>query len=325
MVKIGVDAGHGLYTSGKRTPDDEREWTFNDKVVKAFIKELQTYQNVEVKRFDDATGKTDVSLNTRTNNAKSWGADVYLSFHHNANTSKWGTWTGVETHVYTTKPARSVALAKVVQPALVKAYGLKDRGIKYTNLHITRELRNTCPVVLVEGGFMDSTIDIKKLRNNAVLETAGKEIAVVVAKFMDLEKKAATPEPTPPQTSNHIAIGEITTDVWSQKQPSFSETGRVKVLEKGTRWKVYGEENDYYKVGTSEWVNKKYMKLVEEQKYVEILSDVWSQRNPYFSETGRVQILKKGAVYKAYGEKDGYNNLGSEWVNQKYAKYVTKQ
>ncbi|TSI09756.1 hypothetical protein FJQ64_04945 [Lysinibacillus sp. BW-2-10] len=44
------------------------------------------------------------------------------------------------------------------------------------------------PAILVEGGFMDSTIDIKKLRNNQVLENVGKAIAQAFARFVGLER-----------------------------------------------------------------------------------------------------------------------------------------
>ncbi|UDY80750.1 N-acetylmuramoyl-L-alanine amidase [Geobacillus phage GR1] len=201
MFKIACDAGHGGSgsTPGKRTPDGEYEWNFNDKVVRAFINEINTYQNVSVLRTDDASGKTDVPLKTRTDKANAWGADIYISFHHNANTGKWGTWTGVETHVYQTRPANSVKLARAVHPALVKAYGLRDRGIKYTNLHITRETK--MPSVLLEGGFMDSTIDIKKLRDDKVLANAGKEIAIAVAKLYGLKKKPVSKPASPSTTS----------------------------------------------------------------------------------------------------------------------------
>ena len=80
--KIAACAGHGFYTPGKRTPDDEREWTFNDKVLRAFQNEINRYEDVEFKRFDDPSGKTDVPLGTRTKGANNWGADLYLSFHH---------------------------------------------------------------------------------------------------------------------------------------------------------------------------------------------------------------------------------------------------
>ena len=190
--KVAVCAGHGgsNSTPGKRTPDNEYEWSFNDKVVKAFIAELENYEDVEVKRFDDSTGKTDVPLKIRTDGANAWGADVYLSFHHNANTGTYGTWTGVETHVYETKPAEAIKLANLVQPQLVKAYGLKSRGIKYTNLHITRETNMTA--LLIEGGYMDSSIDIKKLRDDSVLANAGTSVARAVAQYGNLKRQAPT-------------------------------------------------------------------------------------------------------------------------------------
>lgn len=197
--KVAIDAGHGYNTPGKRTPDGEREWTFNDKVVDAFITELNKYEGVEIKRFDDATGKTDVSLQARTNGANAWGADIYISFHHNANTGKWGNWTGVETFIYTGASAKSKQLANLVHPEIVKAYGLKNRGVRQKNLHIVRE--TNMPSILIEGGFMDSTIDIKKLRDDNVLRNAGIGTATAVAKFAGLKKKVVAqpvaPNPAP--------------------------------------------------------------------------------------------------------------------------------
>lgn len=191
--KIAVCAGHGFNTAGKRTPDDEREWTFNDKVLVAFIKEISKYEGVEVRRYDDPTGRTDVPLSTRTNGANSWGADIYISFHHNANTGRWGTWTGVET--YRGSSANSIRLAQLIQPELVKAYGLRDRGVKTKNLHITN--RTEMPVVLLEGGFMDSTIDIVKLRDDNVLRNAGIGVAHAVVEYAGLKEKAAKSQPAP--------------------------------------------------------------------------------------------------------------------------------
>lgn len=182
---IYCDAGHGLHTAGKRTPDGEREWSFNNEVAKAFVKEMEKYKDVSVYRTDDESGKSDVPLHERTNKANKAGADFYISFHHNAFQSKWGNHTGVETYYYRNSTVGK-KIAEKVQKALVEAYGLKDRGIKTANLHITRE--TNMPAVLVEGGFMDSRIDIKKLRNETVLQKAGKLIAEAVASYFNLKK-----------------------------------------------------------------------------------------------------------------------------------------
>lgn len=187
MVKIGYDAGHGLNTAGKRTPDGEPEWTFNNKVARAFASELAMYQDVTVRRFDDSTGRRDVPLIERTNGANSWGANYYISFHHNALSGNWGNWTGVETYVYLgNRGSVSGKLAEAIHPAVVRSYGLKDRGIKEANFHILRETR--MPAILIEGGFMDSLIDIKKLRDDKVLENAGIQIARALAQYLGLKK-----------------------------------------------------------------------------------------------------------------------------------------
>lgn len=194
--KVGGCAGHGGYrtlnpktyaTAGKRTPDGEPEWIFNDKVIRAFEDELNKYQGVEFRRFDDSTGKTDVPLKTRTDRANNWNADIYISFHHNANTGSWGNWTGIETYTQVGVRGKAVELAKLVHPAMIKAYGLRDRGLKTKDLHITRETK--MPAVLLEGGYMDSRIDIVKMRDNSVLENAGRLVAQAVAKYANLKLK----------------------------------------------------------------------------------------------------------------------------------------
>lgn len=127
-----------------------------------------------------------------------------------------------------------------------------------------------------------------------------------------------------------VRIGKVTGDVWSQKTSVYSAKRRVKILKKDASYKVYAESNGFYNVGTDEWISKGYMDLtgtVEPPKPVqligEITTDVWSQLNPFYLNTGRVKVLKKGARYKVYAEKNGYYSVGgSEWVNSKYMKLV---
>lgn len=186
MVKIAVDAGHGINTAGKRSPAGEREWSFNNKVAKALINQLNTYQKVQVVRLDDPSGKRDVPLRERTDKANKAKADILISLHHNAFQGKWGNHGGTETYHYPNS-SKGKKLAQAIHPAVVKSYGLRDRGIKSANFHMLRESR--MPAILIEGGFMDSNIDIKKLRDDKVLERAGKNIADAVAAYFKLKKK----------------------------------------------------------------------------------------------------------------------------------------
>ncbi|MDW0116532.1 N-acetylmuramoyl-L-alanine amidase [Sporosarcina thermotolerans] len=189
MVKIVLDAGHGLNTPGKRSPDGEREWCFNNEVINACTEKLATYENVQVMRVDDPTGKTDVSLRKRTDLANRWNADIYVAVHHNANTGKWGSWTGVETYVMDspTVGSTSLKLARLVGPQIAKAMGLKDRGVKRANFHVLRETK--MPAILTEGGFMDSLIDIKALRSKEKLKKQGETLAEVLAVYLKLQPK----------------------------------------------------------------------------------------------------------------------------------------
>ncbi|MGD7043258.1 N-acetylmuramoyl-L-alanine amidase [Jeotgalibacillus proteolyticus] len=188
MPKIVWDAGHGgnNSTPGKRTPDGEFEWTFNDRVVRAGMAYLSKYRGVEQLRVDDMTGRTDVPLVTRTNRANDWKADIYIAVHHNALNGVYGSHTGTETYVMTPRASypKAVRLATVIHPKVVQAMAIQDRGIKEANFHVLRE--TDMPAILVECGFMDSRIDIVRMRNNQVLRAAGEAIARGIVEFFNL-------------------------------------------------------------------------------------------------------------------------------------------
>jgi len=235
MVKIAIDAGHGGFgvTPGKRTPAGEYEWDFNNKVAIAAINRLKQYKGVQILRLDDPSGKTDISLTTRTNKANNWGADILVSFHHNANTGVWGSWTGTETYTYNGSHPKAEKLARAVQNNVLKAYGLRDRGLKKANFHMLRE--SGMPAILVEGGYMDSNIDIKKLRNNKVLENAGHKAADGMVEYFGLKKGSSSytpPKSTPSKPSQNTSkpsTGGSIVDWMKSKGMNSSYSNRVKL------------------------------------------------------------------------------------------------
>ena len=93
-VKIGLDAGHGLHTSGKQTPDGIKEWTLNDKVCDKITAILSDY-DCEIIRTDHNEGQIDEPLSQRVNEYLKAGVSVFVSIHHNAYTSNWSGVTGV--------------------------------------------------------------------------------------------------------------------------------------------------------------------------------------------------------------------------------------
>lgn len=211
VLKVALSAGHGYHTPGKRTPDGEREWSFNDKVTRALQERLLQYEGVQVLRVDDPTGKTDVSLSERSRKANEWGADIYVANHHNAYQGVWGGHTGTETFTYngawggkSANNPKEIELAKAVNDAIVAAYGLRNRGIKKENFHEVREPK--CLAVLTEGGYMDSTIDIKVMRDDNKLRQSGTNQADAIAKLYGLKLKGSqeAKKPTPAPVSKTV-------------------------------------------------------------------------------------------------------------------------
>ena len=87
--KLAIVAGHYMNTPGKRClkaldKNETREWWLNDRIVDYIQSGLAAYSGIEIKRLDDPTGKSEITLSERTSAANKWKADFYLSIHHNA-------------------------------------------------------------------------------------------------------------------------------------------------------------------------------------------------------------------------------------------------
>lgn len=304
--KVAVDAGHAGFgvTPGKRTPDGEYEWTFNDKVVRAFIGELSKYKGVEIRRFDDPSGKTDIPLATRTNSANAWGADIYVSFHHNASNGKWGVHTGTETY-YAAGSSKGKRLADLLQKANVRAYGLRDRGLKTANLHITRETK--MPAVLVEGGFMDSTVDIKKMRNDSVLSNAGKYSAQAVAEYAGLKRRGSVS--TKPAPSAKVGSEKVSGNIYRVRKSAndaktqigaFTSLSNAKALANmHSGYKVYDTNGKLVHSGNIASNTRASSKLPNATYYL---------KTPYFRGSGVRAVQEALASVYFYPDKGAKNN-----------------
>ena len=224
MLKVVIDAGHGINTPGKRSPDGMREFQFNSVVAKYMKAELSNYEGVEIMFTHDPDGSTDVSLNARTNKANSWGADVFVSIHANANTGSMGNWGGIDTFVYTTKPKESVALANVVQSNLIKATKLKNRGVKPANFHVLRESHMTA--ILIEHGFMDSYTDLPYLKSDSYRKTCGVTNARSLAQFYNLKRKSSSKSST---SSSSKSSGSVYTVVKGDNLWEISQKYKITV------------------------------------------------------------------------------------------------
>lgn len=181
MAKIAIDAGHGLYTPGKRClksldPNETREWVLNDRVADALGEYLKSAGH-QILRVDDTDGSTDVALATRVKRANDWGADAYVSVHHNAAIGG-GTGGGTVVYVSTGYQPNSVKLQEAVYKHALAEANLKGDRYDGTKAAAFYVLVNTnMPATLVECGFMDSSTDIKYILDKAWSKKMGLGIA----------------------------------------------------------------------------------------------------------------------------------------------------
>ena len=189
MVKIGLDAGHGLKTKGKETLNGIKEFTLNDKVCDKVTSILKDYE-CEIIRTDNNEGYTDESLSSRLARYKSKKVDAFVSIHHNAFGDTWNNATGVEVYVDKKATSKDMNLAQSIYNRLVKYTGLKGRGIKRENFYVINQ--NTIPAVLVEGGFMTNTSDCKLITSDAGQNAYAKAVAEGLIEFLKLKKKPSS-------------------------------------------------------------------------------------------------------------------------------------
>lgn len=194
MAKIALDAGHGLYTSGKQTPDGIKEWTLNDKVRDKVALILKDY-DVTIINTDNDEGNTDETLSYRVNKYLNAGVDVFVSIHHNALSGNWNNATGVEVFVDNNCTAADLKLANAIYTRMVKYTGLKGRGVKKLNFVVINQ--NKIPAVLCEGGFMDGTYDYKFITSEIGIQAYARAVAEGLIEFLSLKKKETVKmEPT---------------------------------------------------------------------------------------------------------------------------------
>lgn len=196
MFKIALGAGHGIGTAGKRCmksldPKETREWFLNDRIcdyVESFLKDYDGYSLLRLDDSDD--GADDIALETRTDSANDWGADFYLSVHHNAGVQG-GRGGGIVAITHPQSSAESVKWRDALYDALIAETGLKGNRANpktTSNLHVLRESK--MPAVLLELGFMDSSTDVPIILSDKYAQGCAWAIVKVLVERGKLTKKA---------------------------------------------------------------------------------------------------------------------------------------
>lgn len=195
MFKLALGAGHGISTPGKRCdpaldPKSTPEWWLNDRICDYVESYLKDYEGYDLLRLDDSDdGKDDITLATRVNRANAWGADFYLSVHHNAgaNLTNAG---GICAFTHPQSSPVSVFWRDAFYDALIKHTGLKgNRAQPKTTGDFYVLRKSKMPAVLLELGFMDSRIDVPVILTNEFAQKCARAIVEVIVLRGGLTKK----------------------------------------------------------------------------------------------------------------------------------------
>lgn len=202
VFKLALGAGHHIYTAGKRClkaldPNETREWWLNDRICDYVEDYLKDYEGYELLRLDDSDdGEDDVKLSTRTSNANRWGADFYLSVHHNAGING-GSGGGIVAYVHPNAGDAARAWQGELYDALIRHTGLKGNRSKPMAESNLQELRETAmPAVLLELGFMDSSTDVPIILTDEYARQCAEAIVEVLVRRGGLTRRTV-PEKDP--------------------------------------------------------------------------------------------------------------------------------
>jgi len=195
MFKIAYGAGHNNATANgipaALDPGRTNEWFLNDRVARYFAQAAKQYP-VELLRVDDPAGLAPVRLATRCKAANDWGADFFLSIHHNAGING-GTGGGLVGFC-----RKAGTEAAKYRDAIYESC-LASGGIRGDRWDATQEkgfyvLTNTnMPAVLMEYGFMDSVTDVPIILTEEYAKAMAYATMEGIAKAAGLKKLESVP------------------------------------------------------------------------------------------------------------------------------------
>lgn len=195
MFKIALGAGHGINTPGKRIPAaldpaETREWQLNDRIGDYTELYLSDYDGYELLRLDDSDdGEVDIALAARAKKANDWGADFYLSLHHNA-TEKIFSGGGITAYCHPQASKASFEWRDELYDALIEETGLSGNRSNPKTTANFKILRLTdAPAVLLELGFMTSTVDSEIILTDEYARACARAIVKVIVRKAGLTEK----------------------------------------------------------------------------------------------------------------------------------------
>lgn len=184
MPIVCLDAGHGINTAGKRSPDGTLlEYEFNRDVTNR-VRDILVRHNVEV--VLTCYDNEDKSLEERCEIANRVKVDYFTSIHANAHKEYWTDVSGWEVHIIS-KGGKAEQLAKKIHK-YSQELGLKDRGIRVSNFQVLRD--TDMPAVLIEHGFYTNKEECEKLKSDSFRQKCAECDAKGILEQLGIEYKA---------------------------------------------------------------------------------------------------------------------------------------
>ncbi|QMV44485.1 AMIN domain-containing protein [Cohnella cholangitidis] len=167
IYTVVLDAGHGGTDPGAISITKRPEKDFNLSVILKVRDLLANDERIKLilTRSDDSFP----TLDSRSALANAVQADLFLSVHANSYTASTN---GTETY-YTREDSKE--FANLMHSLYAPVTGLKDNGVRYKSLSVTR--KTTMPAILLEVGYLSSKIDEPQLWTNELQDRVAQAIA----------------------------------------------------------------------------------------------------------------------------------------------------
>jgi len=215
---VGIDAGHGMNTAGKRTPSLKEDLYIDGKLVKKKGQCMHEFEwNIGVSNYlakalercgieyiylMDKDGSTETPLSTRAHKANVNKCDIVVSDHYNAfgGCSKFIDREGGLLVLRTENcSSKSIKLGELVAKQLEEdidygySYGLrKDVDISGFTLGILKQ--TNMPAILIEYGFMDVLKEAKLMLDTKHQKKCAESVCKAICKYFGVAyKKESTP------------------------------------------------------------------------------------------------------------------------------------
>lgn len=175
---VVIDPGHGGRDPGAISVTGRYEKDLNLAIALKVAAILEDEQNLTVKltRNDD----TYVTLDNRVAFANNLNADLYLSIHANALSSR-PEIGGTETY-YTR--ADSLEFARLVHKNLVATTGFNDRGVRYNDFRVTKY--TTMPAALIEVGFLTNSVEEKTMYDPNFQQKVAESLVAAIKEYLSI-------------------------------------------------------------------------------------------------------------------------------------------